>query len=211
VLLAVSVQGLRISTIGRNDLAVAIRALGDELATDASTERPRVFRVAVEGQTRDLHPIICDDIYRIAAEALRNAFRHAHAEQEVEIHYDDEQFRLRVRDNGNGSIPRYGARQGIEGHFGLRGMSEGASLIGGTLPVWSEVGTGTEVELPPAETSRRHPCSARGGRGSLPRGRRPEAERHHVYGRHRRACWRRSRRSRSRSSLRSGGPANVES
>ena len=35
------------------------------------------FRVTVEGESRELHPILRDEIYRIAAEALRNAFHHA--------------------------------------------------------------------------------------------------------------------------------------
>jgi signal transduction histidine kinase len=39
------------------------------------------------------------------------------------------------------------ARQGIDGHYGLRGMPERAALIGGKLVVWSEIGAGTEVEL----------------------------------------------------------------
>ena len=102
-----AVQGLRASTVERNDLAVAIRTLGDELATDASADQPPTFSVAVEGQTRDLHPIVRDEIYKIAAEALRNAFRHAHAGRvEVDIRYDDEQFRMRVRDDGRGDRSR---------------------------------------------------------------------------------------------------------
>jgi nitrate/nitrite-specific signal transduction histidine kinase len=36
---------------------------------------------------------------------------------------------------------------GLEGHFGLRGMRERATLIQGKLAVWSEVDEGTEVEL----------------------------------------------------------------
>ena len=143
-----AVQGLRASTVERNDLAVAIRTLGDELATHASADQPPTFSVAVEGETRDLHPIVRDEIYKIAAEALRNAFRHAHAGRvEVEIRYDDEQFRLRVRDDGKGIDPAVLANQGLEGHYGLRGMPERAALIGGKLAVWSEVGAGTEVEL----------------------------------------------------------------
>ena len=35
-----AVQGLRASTVERNDLAVAIRTLGDELATHASADQP---------------------------------------------------------------------------------------------------------------------------------------------------------------------------
>ena len=143
-----AVQGLRASTVERNDLAEAIRTLGDELATHANADQPPTFSVAVEGETRDLHPIVRDEIYKIAAEALRNAFRHAHAGSvEVEIRYDDEQFRLRVRDDGKGIDPAVLASQGLEGHYGLRGMPERAALIGGKLAVWSEAGAGTEVEL----------------------------------------------------------------
>ena len=143
-----AVQGLRASTLEQNDLASAIRTLGDERASDVSNEPASDFQVVVEGEPRDLHPIVRDEIYKIAAEALRNAFRHAHATRvEVEIRYDDEQFRLRVRDDGQGIDPAVLAGQGIEGHYGLRGMPERAALIGGKLAVWSEVGAGTEVEL----------------------------------------------------------------
>jgi signal transduction histidine kinase len=65
----------------------------------------------------------------------------------VEIHYDERQLRLRIRDDGNGIDPavlRQGARAG---HYGLPGMHERAGVIGGTLTVWSEVGSGTEIEL----------------------------------------------------------------
>jgi len=143
-----AVQGLRASTVERNDLAEAIKTLGDELATHENADQPPRFSVAVEGRTRDLHPIVRDEIYKIAAEALRNAFRHAHALRvEVEVRYDDNQFRLRVRDDGKGIDPKVLANQGLEGHYGLRGMPERAALIGGKLAVWSEVGAGTEVEL----------------------------------------------------------------
>jgi signal transduction histidine kinase/ligand-binding sensor domain-containing protein len=142
------VQVLRASTVEGNDLAVAIRTLGSELATDATTHKPSTFSVDVEGEPRDLHSIVRDEIYKTAAEALRNAFRHAHATHvEVEIHYDHEQLRLRVRDDGKGIDPKVLANQGLEGHYGLRGMPERAALIGGKLAVWSRAGAGTEVEL----------------------------------------------------------------
>ena len=140
-------QGLRISTVQSNDLALAISTLGEELTTDSNENRPE-FRVAVEGKARDLHPILRDEIYKIAAEALRNAFQHAQARQvEVEIRYDDREFRLRVRDDGKGIDPAVLSGEGREGHFGLRGMRERATVIGGRLTVWSEVDTGSEVEL----------------------------------------------------------------
>ncbi|MBV8437614.1 MAG: ATP-binding protein [Silvibacterium sp.] len=142
-----AVQGLRESTVQSNDLAQAISTLGEELASDATGQRP-AFRVSIEGAARDLHPILRDEIYRIAAEALRNAFRHAQARKvEVEIRYDDDQFRLRLRDDGKGIDPAVLSRQDKAGHYGLDGMRERATLIGGKLTVWSEVDAGTEVEL----------------------------------------------------------------
>jgi signal transduction histidine kinase/ligand-binding sensor domain-containing protein len=141
------VQGLRDSTVQSNDLALAISTLGQELGTDSAQHRP-AFRVAVEGEVRNLHPILRDETCKIAAEALRNAFRHSQARQiEVEIRYDTEQFRLRVRDDGKGIDPAILSSQSGEGHFGLPGMRERATLIGGKLVVWSEFDAGTEVEL----------------------------------------------------------------
>jgi signal transduction histidine kinase/ligand-binding sensor domain-containing protein len=148
------VQGLRDSTVQNNDLALAISTLGQELGTD-SANHPPAFHVALEGKARNLHPILRDEIYKIAAEALRNAFRHSQPRQiEVEIRYDNEQFRLRVRDDGKGVHPAILSSHGSEGHYGLPGMRERATLIGGKLVVWSEVDAGTEVELRvPASTA----------------------------------------------------------
>jgi signal transduction histidine kinase len=142
-----AVQGLRESTIHGNDLGTAISTLGQELTKDATDHRP-AFHVAVEGETRSLHPILRDEVYKIAAEALRNAFRHSRAKRvEVEIHYDNQQFRLRIRDDGKGIDPALLTDQSREGHYGLGGMRERATLTGGTLAVWSEIDAGTEVEL----------------------------------------------------------------
>jgi signal transduction histidine kinase len=142
-----AVQGLRDSTVEGNDLAVAISTLGEEIETGPTGHRP-AFDVVVGGESRDLRPIVRDEIYKLTAEALRNAFRHAQARRvEVEIRYDNEQFRLRVRDDGKGIDAAVLARQGSEGHFGLDGMRERATVIGGEVTVWSEVDAGTEVEL----------------------------------------------------------------
>jgi signal transduction histidine kinase len=143
-----AVQGLRDSTVERNDLGRAVNALGEQLAANPANHGSAAFRVIVEGEPRDLHPILRDEIYRIAAEAIRNAFRHAHARQiEVEIRYDSQQFRMRVRDDGKGMAPAVLTEPARSGHYGLPGMRERANAIGGKLVVWSELETGTEVEL----------------------------------------------------------------
>jgi signal transduction histidine kinase len=143
-----AVQGLRMSTVEKNDLAVAIRTIGEELASAASTEPLPNFNVVVEGASRNLHPILRDEVYRLATEALRNAFRHAAAQNiEVEIRYDDKYFRLRIRDDGRGIPSDVLSGNGRQGHYGLPGMRERAKLVGGKLAIWTELDGGTEVEL----------------------------------------------------------------
>jgi signal transduction histidine kinase len=88
-----------------------------------------------------------DEVYRVSREVIRNAFTHAAASHiEVEIRYDQDQLRLRVRDDGNGIDPKVLAG-GQSGHFGIPGMRERAQRIGARLDFWSEMGAGTEVEL----------------------------------------------------------------
>ena len=68
---------------------MAIRTLGDELATDPTCHAPSSFSVEIEGEPRDLQPIVRDETYKVAAEALRNSFRHAQAGRvEVELPFE---------------------------------------------------------------------------------------------------------------------------
>jgi signal transduction histidine kinase len=143
-----AIQNLRSSTTSTNELAEALTALGEELAGTRDGGRgSTTFRVSIEGMPRDLHPILRDDIYRIAREALRNAFRHAQANRiEAEITYGGRVLRLRIRDDGKGIDSKL-LDTGRDGHWGLPGMRERAHEIGAQIDIWSEVGAGTEVEL----------------------------------------------------------------
>jgi signal transduction histidine kinase/ligand-binding sensor domain-containing protein len=138
-----AVYDLRSSTTTTNDLAQAVREVGNELAAPGAA----TFRLVVEGPVRDLHPIIRDEVYRIAREALRNAFSHARAHHiEAELIYADRLFRLRIRDDGQGIAPAI-LEEGRPGHYGLPGMRERAQQIGAKLTIWSGGGSGTEIEL----------------------------------------------------------------
>jgi signal transduction histidine kinase len=143
-----AIQNLRSSTTVTDELTQAITTLGEEIAGALDGERGSAkFRVSTEGIPRNLDPILHDDIYRIAREALRNAFRHAEASRiEAEITYGERLLRLRIRDDGKGIDPQQ-LRVGREGHWGLPGMRERARQIGAQLDIWSEAGAGTEVEL----------------------------------------------------------------
>jgi signal transduction histidine kinase len=143
-----AVQGLRDSTSQDNDLPHAISTLGEELAASAGGHPLPRFAVTVEGTSRTLHPVLRDEVYKITAEAVRNAFRHAQATRvDVEIRYDAEQFRLRVQDDGTGFDAASLSDRGRHGHYGLSGMRERAAILGGNVTVWSKEGAGTAVEL----------------------------------------------------------------
>jgi ligand-binding sensor domain-containing protein/signal transduction histidine kinase len=138
-----AVHDLRSSTLVTNDMARAIRTIGEELSSANSP----TFELLVEGETRELHPIVRDELYRITREALRNAFSHARAQHiEAEITYGQQLFRLRIRDDGKGIAPTI-LEDGRAGHYGLPGMRERAADIGAKLDIWSGAGTGTEIDL----------------------------------------------------------------
>jgi signal transduction histidine kinase len=87
-------------------------------------------------------------LYRITQESLTNVAKHAKASRvSVTVdQLDDGMVRLRVRDDGVGFDAGNGPQLLREGHFGLAGMRERASLIGGTLEVGSLPGHGTTIE-----------------------------------------------------------------
>jgi len=143
-----SVQGLRLSAIETNDLVQSITTIGEELSAGGTDPNSPAIHVEVGGAPRNLKPIVRDEVYRVAGEALRNAFRHAQALYiVVEIRYDEREFRLRVHDDGKGIDEDAARRRTSAGHFGLHGMHERAEMVGGRLDVWSKVDSGTELQL----------------------------------------------------------------
>jgi signal transduction histidine kinase/ligand-binding sensor domain-containing protein len=144
-----SIQGLRPGLSAENDIDQMLMTTGQELASSNHAEdgSPR-FKLIVEGERRGLPPMIKDEIGRIAGELLRNAFRHARANEiEVEIRYENDVFRLIVRDDGKGMDPKILKDGGRAGHWGLPGVEERARGIGARLEFWSEAGVGTEIRL----------------------------------------------------------------
>ena len=120
------------------------RSLMQELGDDLSCE----FSLRIEGEARPLIPQAQEELLKIAAEALRNAFQHARAGQiEVLLRYLASDFRLLVRDDGQGMPPEVLAAGGRAGHWGLAGMRERAFRIHASCTVESSPGLGTAVSL----------------------------------------------------------------
>lgn len=138
-----AVRGLRPAKTESLDLEQAFTRVREELAAQEQAG----FRVVVKGQPRNLHPILCDEVYRIGREALLNAFRHSRAKSiEVELEYAANHLRVMVRDDGCGIDPQL-LRSGLDGHFGLTSMRERAERIGARLTVGRRPTSGTEVVL----------------------------------------------------------------
>jgi signal transduction histidine kinase len=137
-----SLLALRVSTTQTNDLAEALEQVGAQ----SSAGHPLQFSLLVEGNVKQMHPIVRDEIYRIGSEAIRNACTHSGGTKvEVALSYAHS-LELRVRDDGKGIDPKIPSG-GKPEHFGLTGMQERAACISGRLTVSSSAGAGTEVEL----------------------------------------------------------------
>jgi signal transduction histidine kinase/ligand-binding sensor domain-containing protein len=159
-----AIKDLRPDPVGQRSLTELLEAVGHELTEnqELSGHSPS-FRVIVEGKERYLSLMPQEEIYKISREAIRNAFLHAAASHiEVEIRYDEDQLRLRIRDDGKGIDPKNLNANGPPGHWGISGMRERAQRIGSRLDFWSEAGAGTEVQLTvPANAYDKAPRSSR--------------------------------------------------
>jgi signal transduction histidine kinase/ligand-binding sensor domain-containing protein len=144
-----AIRDLRPDPVAQRDLADLLNATGRELANaEKKNGATPSFQLVVEGEQRALSPTLQDEVYRIAREATRNAFRHASASHiEAEIHYDSDHLRLRIRDDGKGIDSEMLAAGGRPGHWGIPGIRERARRIGARLDFWTEKEAGTEVEL----------------------------------------------------------------
>ena len=143
-----AVQNLRSSSFDDRDIASSLSALGTELAAGIDPRSKPEYRVVVEGRPRELTAVVRDEAYRIAREAVSNAYQHAKARHiEIEVTIGDADLTIRVRDDGIGVDPRILAPGQRPGHWGLPGMRERSESFGGHLHIWSEENAGTEVEL----------------------------------------------------------------
>jgi signal transduction histidine kinase/ligand-binding sensor domain-containing protein len=121
--------------------------ISDMLQTAAQEDR-RPTTLTVEGSTRPLARRPAGEASAIAAEALRNAHRHAAAQHvEIVVTYGLAALTLAIRDDGRGIDEDEAAAKRRDGHFGLVGMEERAARAGGTLRVSTRRGRGTEIVL----------------------------------------------------------------
>ncbi|MGA4507918.1 sensor histidine kinase [Propionibacteriaceae bacterium G1746] len=96
----------------------------------ATAAGPLRVDVRLSGEFEGLNPSVGTALYRITQEALTNVGRHANRATRVTIDISDEgsQVRLTVHDDGE-----VGTAVGTGGGYGLLGMTERATVLGGSL------------------------------------------------------------------------------
>lgn len=135
-----SVLDLRAAPLeGRN----LVEALG-ALVQNYTTRHNLPVNFNVTGGSRPLPVRIEVGLYRIAQEGLANIAQHAQAQQaELDLVITPQQIELTITDDGQGFDPN----QSSPGRFGLIGLNERVKLLGGSLQLETEPGTGTRVEV----------------------------------------------------------------
>jgi signal transduction histidine kinase len=133
-----TVWNLRPLALGETDLVTALRRFANNLASAGRI----TFTQQIEGTPRPLPPSHEDALLRIGQEAMTNAARHASAtEIRQTLRFGPGWVTFIVKDNGQGFdvVSRVGKG------FGLTGMNERVSALGGSLSIDSQPGHGTEV------------------------------------------------------------------
>jgi signal transduction histidine kinase len=137
------ISDLRPSHLDDLGLPAALRWYAGEV--QARTSLPVNFEVIGEQQT--LSTEAKTTLFRVVQEALTNAVRHAGANQtRVQLIFGDGLVTVRIEDDGCGFDPSKANAMGRPS-WGLEGMRERASLLGGVFQVRSAPGQGTLVEV----------------------------------------------------------------
>ena len=136
-----ALDSLRNSETETEDLMAALLRVAEACAPDSIR-----ISVSVSKAPRPLHPIPRGEVFRIGEEAIRNSCQHSGGTTlDISIRYGNS-LALKVRDNGCGADTSL-LNSGKPGHFGVTGMHERTSNIGGRLAFDSSRGNGTSMTL----------------------------------------------------------------
>ena len=122
-------------------LVAAVRKEAKDFARNTGVKA----RVLIAEDVGRLAPGTEQAIYRVVQEALHNVAKHAHARNvTVQVERADELVHVSVEDDGVGIQVRSSSR---DQSFGLAGIKERISMLGGISRVISTKGEGTRIEI----------------------------------------------------------------
>jgi signal transduction histidine kinase len=137
------ITDLRPAALDAFGVKAALESLAERITGTSGLEIELQVDLAFESgrSARRPPPAIESTLYRLVQEALTNIVKHARAASvEISVVEDAGHIEVAVRDDGAG----FDATAPNEG-FGLRGMRERASLVGGDLDVETAPGAGTTI------------------------------------------------------------------
>lgn len=137
------ISDLRPSHLDDLGLAAALRWYVGEISKRSGLN----VQLQVEGKPREINTDIKLTLFRIAQEALTNVVKHAAAQNAwVMLEFAEDQVSIEVRDDGCGFNVEWTNLPAQE-TWGLIGMQERATLIGGQFVLDSELEVGTKIKV----------------------------------------------------------------
>jgi PAS domain S-box-containing protein len=131
---------LRPASLDTIGLEAALYALAQQHQQASEIRIDCDFMLPREAEERPA-PLLETAVYRLVQEALNNVSKHSMAQRAaLSVHDLDSHIEIEVADDGVGFEPSL-VREG----FGLVGMRERASLLGGTLHIETGKGAGTKI------------------------------------------------------------------
>jgi signal transduction histidine kinase len=125
-----AIRGLTAAPTTHRELAEALVALGDSISFDSGI----AVCVRVEGQREDVRPEVHQALYRVAHQALINAWRHADCGRiDVTVAAGPNGTALRVADDGRGVSADRAPTGRL--HMGVAGMHRTVAEVGGTVAI----------------------------------------------------------------------------
>jgi len=117
-------------------------------AEEVEERVPLMVSVEVVGEEKNLSPPVKLTLFRVTQEALTNIIKHAEATTAVvKLVFDVENVMVLIADDGCGFIIDQTITNEQRPSWGLLGMRERASLLGGEVVIASHPGRGTTVTI----------------------------------------------------------------
>lgn len=137
------ISDLRPSQLDDLGLTAALRWYAGEVENRTGLK----VHFEVKGAQQELPSEAKTALFRVVQEALNNVIKHAYAQNvSIQLDYGVQGVTVIVRDDGRG-FDMNRQRSGNRPSWGLIGMQERATLLGGSVEIQSEIGQGTQVKV----------------------------------------------------------------
>jgi signal transduction histidine kinase len=137
------VANLRPSHLDDLGLAAALRWY----ASQVQERSPLEVEVEVSGEERRIPPAVATALFRVGQEALTNVVKHASATRaRLALKFEKDRVSLAVEDDGVGFDPLLLEKSG-RSRWGLLGIEERASSLGGRLTIRPGAGRGMHIDV----------------------------------------------------------------